>query len=89
MGGNWNHNTQLQWNTGVSQNPGNTNLNLILFNTPIVTSELHLEQMTYTANPVSGQSQANPTDGHTISFEVELFGCSNYNIEQSKLFILT
>jgi hypothetical protein len=32
----------------------------------------------------SGQNQANYNDGHTISVEIELFGCDNYVLEESK-----
>jgi hypothetical protein len=47
----WYSNTQLAWNTGKSRNSGNGNLDLILFDTPILTSQLVLDDLTYTANP--------------------------------------
>jgi hypothetical protein len=47
----WYHNTQLAWNTGKSRNSGNGNLDLILFDTPILTSRLVFEDFTYTADP--------------------------------------
>jgi hypothetical protein len=78
----WYHNTQLA--AGKTQDWGTGNMNFIMFTQPIITKQLNLEDMTYTASPRPWQTQPYPYDGHTINFEIELFGCDNFLLDESK-----
>ena len=63
-----------------SQDPGNTNLDFKSLPVPLLTSELLLLYLTYTAQPRGGNPLPNFDDGHTILFQLELFGCDNYDL---------
>jgi hypothetical protein len=53
---------------------------------PIVTNRLYLSDITYTADPVKDQTLPHWNDGHTLRFEIELFGCDNYQIDAGSEF---
>ncbi len=63
---------------------GKSNMNFIYFPVPILTKQLKLLDLTYTVNPKDGNPLPNYDDGHYILFEMELFGCDNYVIDESK-----
>ncbi len=51
---------------------------------PIVAKRLYFSDITYTADPAKDQTVPLWNDGHIIQFEIELFGCENYQIDAGK-----
>ena len=65
---------------------GKLNMTFIFFPVPILTHQLRLGDLTYTVNPRGDNPLPNYDDGHYILYEMELFGCDNYVIDESKPF---
>ena len=69
------------YNRGYST--GTTDMSLSYFPQPILTSEISFGDIVYTANPIGDDPLWN--FGHIVNFNLELFGCENYKIDESKL----
>ena len=67
-----------------AENQGTTNLQLAFLNPPMIASELTFSDIVYTASPGSGQTNPQWNDGHYVMAQLELFGCDNYDVTQSK-----
>ena len=63
--------------------PGKTDLSPSLFPQPILTSQISFGDIIYVADPMGSDLKWNL--GHTVHFNLELFGCDNYQIDSSKL----
>jgi hypothetical protein len=61
--------------------PGRDNVNVTYFSQVIITSQLSLGDITYTANGAASRAYPLYNDGHYVSFEIELFGCDSYVID--------
>ena len=59
---------------------GNTNLQIIFFPKPILTTELTFNDFVYTASPQAYKTSAQYDDGHNVLLQMELFGCDNYDL---------
>ena len=75
--------TYLTSNSDRAYSPGKTDLSLSLFPQPIFTSEIFFGDIIYTADLMN--NKLNWDLGHTVHFNLELFGCDNYQIDESKL----
>jgi hypothetical protein len=62
-------------------NPGGKGISLIYFPQALFTNVIKFSDIVYTADARYGQSQPNYNDNHVISFEMELFGCDNYQMD--------
>jgi hypothetical protein len=66
------------------ENQGNTNLQVIYFPRPILTSQLNFSDISYIASPNPGERVANWNDGHNVLLEMELFGCDQYDLTKGE-----
>ena len=55
-----------------------------MLTTPILTNQLSFEQLTFTADIKVNETRLSTQDNFTISLEMELFGCDNYDLKESK-----
>ena len=55
-----------------------------MLTTPILTNQLSFEQLSFTADIKENQTRLSTQDNFTISLEMELFGCDNYDLKESK-----
>ena len=68
---------------------------LVHLHRPLYTNEITLSKLIFSASPngynwIDGANRdyLYPELGHDLKIQLELYGCSNYNIEQSKLKIM-
>ena len=61
---------------------GNKNLTLDYFPQPIITNQITLGDITYSAAARNGSTLPKWNDGHTVSLQIELFGCDNYLLDE-------
>ena len=64
--------------------PGNQNMNIQMLPQPFVAQRFYLSKITYTADPVTGKTLPQWNDGHILQFEIEVFGCDNYELDAGK-----
>jgi hypothetical protein len=61
---------------------GTTDVTLTSLPQPILTSQISLGDIVFTASPLGATPQWN--FGHVIPFNLEVYGCDNYQIDESK-----
>ena len=64
----------------LNVDPGTTNLRISYFPNPILTQNLFLGDIQFKVV----QGSYGPNDVRLVTFEIELFGCSNYVIEKGQ-----
>jgi len=60
---------------------GTTDMSLSPFPQPILTSEISFGDIVFTANPIGNLPLWD--FGHIVNFNLEVFGCDNYKIDES------
>ena len=80
--GSGSYTTLLDASYNRARNLATTDVTLTTLPQPILTSQVTFGDIVFTASPLGSEPQWN--FGHVIPFNLELYGCDNYQMDESK-----